>query len=133
MKQRKIAGTIADATLPKTAIEIRGKTYHLCFDLGALAEAETAINAELAREGRSDLVNLLYALPAQNLASTRTIFAAAVRTFHPDLSFEEARQLPALEDLYTVAVKVREAWNQSRVEPAADEAAENPPQAAAVA
>jgi hypothetical protein len=107
----------------------------LCFDLGALAEAETAINAELTREGRGDSVNLLYALPAQNLASTRIIFAAAVRTFHPELSFEYARQLPTLEDLYTVAVKVREAWAQSRVEPeASDDAnAENPQQAAAVA
>lgn len=132
-QQRKIAGTSADATLPKTPIEIRGKEYFLCFDLGALAEAETVINFELARQGRSDLVNLLYALPAQNLASTRIIFAAAVRTFHPELSFEEARQLPALEDLYTVAVKVREAWNQSRVEPAASDADPNPPQATAAA
>jgi len=134
MKQRRIAGTLADATLPRTAIQIRGKEYYLCFDLGALAEAETAINAELGREGRGDTVNLLYALPAQNLASTRIIFAAAVRTFHPELSFEEARQLPTLEDLYTVAVKVREAWAQSRVEPeAGDETVADPLQAAAVA
>lgn len=130
MKQRKIAGTIADATLPKTEIEIRGKTYNLCFTLGALSEAETSINAELIREGRDDFINLLYALPAGNLSSTRTIFAAAVRTFHPELTFEQARDLPTLEDLYAIAVKVREAWNQSRV---AKDDNENPQQAAAVA
>lgn len=126
MKQRKIAGTIADATLPKTPIEIGGVTYQLCFDLGALAEAETAINAELGAGGRSDFVNLLFALPAQNLANTRIVFAAAVRTFHPELSFDAARNLVQLPDLYAVALKVREAWNASRVDETAQADAEGP-------
>jgi hypothetical protein len=116
MKHRNIAGTIADATLPKTPIEIGGVTYQLCFDLGALAEAETAINAELSAAGRGDFVNLLYALPAQNLANTRIVFAAAVRTFHPELSFDAARKLVELPDLYAVALKVRQAWEASRVD-----------------
>jgi hypothetical protein len=116
MARRKIAGTIADATLPKTPIEIAGVTYQLCFDLGALAEAETAINAELIAAGRDDLVNLLFALPAQNLANTRIVFAAAVRTFQPELTFDAARNLIQLPDLYAVALKVREAWNASRVD-----------------
>jgi hypothetical protein len=133
MSRRKIAGTIADATLPKTPVEIDGKIYNLCFTLGALSEAETSINAELAREGRDDYVNLLYALPAGNLASTRIIFAAAVRAFHPELTFEQARDLPALEDLYTIAVKVREAWNRARVKDKDEDDANPTEPAAAVA
>jgi hypothetical protein len=116
MATRRIAGTIADATLPKTPITIAGREYNLCFDLGALAEAETAINAELVKAGRSDYVNLLFALPAQNLASTRIVFAAALRTFHPDIDFDAAKKMIALEDLYAVALKVREAWQAARVD-----------------
>ncbi|HKD60546.1 MAG TPA: hypothetical protein VKB47_08800 [Terracidiphilus sp.] len=107
---RAIAGTRADATLPKTPVTVGGKTYDLCFDLGALSEAETAINAELAAAGRRDFVNLLYALPAGNLSSTRLIFAAAVRTFHPELTFDEATRLLELPDLFEVAVAVKAAW-----------------------
>jgi hypothetical protein len=132
MKQRNIAGTIADATLPKTPMEIDGTTYYLCFTLGALSEAETSINVELARQGSEERVNLLYALPAGNLASTRVVFAAAVRTFQPELSFKEACDLLTFEDIYTVAVKVREAWNEARAKPHEDES-ENPTPAAAVA
>ena len=132
MKQRKIAGTVADATLPKTPVEIDGRTYQLCFTLGALSEAETSINAELARQGSEERVNLLLALPSGNLASTRIVFAAAVRTFHPELSFDEARDLLTFEDLYTVALKVRDAWNESRARPK-EVADENPREAAAPA
>ena len=117
MKRRNIAGTIADATLPKTPVEIGGKTYQLCFDLGALAEAETAINRELARAGRtSEFINLLYALPIQNLANVRNVFAAAVRVFHPELSFEQARDMLTLGDLLTVSIAIQDAWNASRIE-----------------
>jgi hypothetical protein len=131
MKQRKIAGTIVDATLPKTPIEIDGKIYNLCFTLGALAEAETSINAELAREGRNDFVNLLFALPpVGSLANTRIVFAAAVRTFHPELTFEQACELPGLSDLYEVANKVRAAWYEATVKDK-DEPAQNPNEPAA--
>jgi hypothetical protein len=109
-KVRKIAGTVADPTLPKTPITIDGKTYNLCFDLGALAEAEMAINAELAKAGVMDRVSLLLELPSQTLGSMRKIFAAAVRKFHPELGFDEAMRLIKMPDLYTVALAVQEAW-----------------------
>lgn len=120
---RKIAGTAADPTLPKTPIVIGGKTYDLCFDLGALAEAETAINAELARAGSPERVNLLAALPVPNLVNTRLLFAAAVRKFHPEIPFRAAMEIPALEDLYNVSALVAESWSASMPAPA-----ENPPQ-----
>ena len=110
-KRRAIAGTLADPSLPKTPVTIAGKVYNLCFDLGALAEAETAINVDLARAGAASPVNLLYALPVESLANTRIIFAAAVRTFHPELDFEAAKALLSrLEDVYRVCITIRSAW-----------------------
>jgi len=116
MKKRKIANTVADSTLPKTPITIGGKTYNLCFDLGALSEAETLINAELIRANRSDLINLLFALPVQNLANTRKIFACGIRTFHPELSYEEALKLLTVDALYEAATAIRLAWTAANPE-----------------
>ncbi|SRR5579883_642892 len=120
-KVRKIAGTSADPTLPKTPVTVSGKTYNLCLDMGALAEAETAINQEA---GSLDAINLLSALPVLNLANLRIIFAAALRTFHPDISFEEGKKLIAYDDLVEVLVKVQEAWASSVPAP---EDREDPP------
>jgi hypothetical protein len=131
MSKRKIAGTIADATLPKTPVEVNGKTYYLCFTVGALSEAETAINRELGLVGTENEVNLLQALPKQNLANTRLVFAAAVRAFHPELTFDEAAELLEVPDLYPVAVAIREAWARARVQPKDDEGEGRPIEAAA--
>jgi hypothetical protein len=124
-KVRKIAGTVADPTLPKTPVVIGGKTYNLCFDLGALAEAETAINAEILRAGRTDIVNLLFALPGQNLANTRIMFAAAVRKFQPEIDFESALELLTFESIYAVATALTAAWKAANPEP---EKTADPPQ-----
>jgi hypothetical protein len=117
MRKRKIAGTVADPTLPKTPVVIAGKTYNLCLDFGALAEAETAINGERARAGNEGRVNLLVALAEQNLANTRAIFAAALRTFHPEIGFEEARKMVGPQNVFLVAMAIRNAWTQAMPEP----------------
>jgi hypothetical protein len=109
---RKIAQSSVDPTLPKTPVTIDGKTYDLCLDLGALAEAESALIAE-GHHG----VNLLMALPAQTLSSTRIIFAAALRTFHPEIAFEDAKKLLTLGALYDIALKIQEAWQAATPEP----------------
>lgn len=111
MKQRKVAGTAIDPTLPKTPIEINGKTYDLCFDLGALAEAEQALN----REGHH--VNLLAALPVLNLTNVRVIFAAAIRKFHPEISYDEAVGMITFLNLYAIANIIAEAWKAALPEP----------------
>lgn len=121
--KRKIAGTVSDPLLPKTPVTIDGKTYNLCFDLGALAEAETAINGERARKGEQPL-NLLMVLPAMNLANIRIVFAAALRKFHPEIDFEKAQKMLTLSNLYDVATRIREAWDKSS---AAGEDTPNPP------
>ena len=132
MKPTSIAGTVADTTLPKTPIELNGVTYHLCFTLGALAQAETALNAEFARAGLEREVNLLVALPAGNLAGTLITFAAALRTFHPEITYEAACELLSFDDVYKAGMAVAAAWTASRARHKGDEAA-NPQEAAAVA
>lgn len=124
MTGRKVAGTAADPTLPKTPVTIGGTTYQLCFDLGALAEAETAINAELLRANSDKQVNLLAALPVQDLASTRALFAAGLRAFHPEISYAEAVKLLDFSSLYDVAIAVRTAWGAAS--PEADKGADPP-------
>ena len=103
-----------DPTLPSTTITLDGKEYRLCFDLGALAEAETAINREIfASKTGAPPVNLMVAFPLQNLASTRIMFAAAVRRFHPAMTFAEALGLLTPLNVLVVAAAVREAWEAS--------------------
>jgi hypothetical protein len=124
---RGIAGTIGDASLTRTPVTVKGKEYDLCFDLGALSEAESAINAEYAKAKLPDRVNLLVALTDFNLRNTRILFAAALRTFHPEISFQEALELPAIPDLYRVISAIEEAWTASTAD------AEHPPEPVAVA
>lgn len=124
MKKRKIAGTAADPTLPKTPVTIDGKTYNLCIDFGALAEAETAINAELQRQKRTDKVNLLIAMGEMNLLNTRVLFAAALRAFHPELSYDDAVGLLRLDNIQDVAYALWSAWAAATPAPEA-----NPPKA----
>lgn len=126
MKKRTIAGTAADPTLPKTPITIKGKTYDLCFTFGALAEAETSINVELARKGSDERVNMLMQFPIVNLANTRACFAAALRTFHPEISFADAIAMVTPGTIFTVAEIIQAAWNAAVKD---DEApAADPPQ-----
>ena len=119
MSKRKIAGTAADPTLPKTPIEIDGETYHVCFEYAALAEAEHAFELE------GHEVNLLWALPNPTMYNTGVLFAAAVRTFHPELGFDGARALVNMGNVYAIVVALRDAWNKALPRPT-----ENPPQAA---
>lgn len=111
MAKRHIANTPADPTLPSTPIEINGVTYHLCFDFGALAEAEADFN----RQGHR--VNLLTALPELNLVNTRILFAASVHKYHPELRFEQAIALVTFRNVYAVVQKISEAWNEAMPEP----------------
>ena len=109
--KKKVAGTIHDATLPKTAIKIGDKEYNLCFDFGALSTAETELN----KEGHE--VNLLAVLPVLNLSNTRVIFAAALRTFHPDITFEQAVGMVNFGNVYVIANAIADAWKQALPEP----------------
>jgi hypothetical protein len=112
--KRKTSFTPVDPTLPKVPVTINGTTYYLCFDLGALAIAES----HFRQQGHE--VNLLDALPGYTLAHVRTLFPCALRTHHPTISFEDAQKLITLPTLYVVAAAIGAAWKASLPEPEAD-------------
>jgi hypothetical protein len=93
MTTQKIRGAVAVASLPRTPVMIGGRKYDLCFDIFALYRAEASINAAYAQEKLPDRIRLADAFGDWNIENVRTVFAAAVRTFHPELSFDEARRL----------------------------------------
>lgn len=114
------ARTLVDATLPRTPITIGGKTYDLCLDLGSLSEAES----ELVRLGYD--VNILLSLPPVNLSTTRVVFGAALRRFHPELSFPQAVALLTPKYIHPAYIAIMEAWGKSISEADEAEAAKNP-------
>jgi hypothetical protein len=115
-RTRKIENTVVDATLPKTPLVIDGMTYNLCCDFGALSEAETRINVELAGAKPPGRINLLVAMAEENLANTRILFAAALRPFHPEIAFDDACKLVHHDNVFEVAFGLREAWRASMPE-----------------
>jgi hypothetical protein len=109
--KREITGTIDDATLPRTPIVLRGKEYNLCFTIAALSEAEITINAERERAKLPERVNLLAAMTELNLRNVVVLFAAALRTFHPEISFNDAMELPQFgTDIFRVLAAIEAAW-----------------------
>lgn len=99
-----------DPTLETTQITLGGKTYTLCFDLEALAEAETA----LIQAGVPG-VNLLQSLSlgSVNLQGMRSLFAASLRKFQPTLKPKEAMALVTTRNLYKVWNAVIEGWTKA--------------------
>jgi hypothetical protein len=118
--RRKVANTPVDPTSAGVPIVLAGKTYHLCFDLGALAEAEVYFQ----QQGHD--VNLLVAMPVLNMRTVLTIFPCALHKHHPDISFKDAQRMVNLETMYPIANKIAEAWIASSPEPEKKKEESNP-------
>jgi hypothetical protein len=118
--KRKVADTITDPTLPKTPLELNGTTYNLCFDLGALAEAESHYVAA----GHEDIC-LISQLPnCRLLQNLLLVFPCTLRKFHPEITWEQAQALVTLKTMLAIGGTVALAWEAASV-PASD--VENPP------
>lgn len=101
-----------DATLSSTPITIKGNVYKLCFDLRALGRAER----ELVGLGHD--VKLLEKFPRlEYIDEVLILFAASIRTFQPEISFEEALALPDLPAIYLVRGAIYAAWSAAVPEP----------------
>jgi hypothetical protein len=123
-KQRKTANTQADPTLKTVPLEIQGKTYTLCFDLGSLAEAEM----HFRRAGED--VNLLGALSSLSLSSVRILFPCAIRKFHPEISFAEAQAIldANMPAVFSVATMLVVTWKAAMPDASAEALTETPTQ-----
>jgi len=93
--------------LEKTPVEIGGNMYNLCFNLRKLAEAEK----HYRYQGRN--VNLLVSLSEFTLSGVRDSFPCLVRTFHPELSWEQAQELVTLESAYKLTAIVADVMQKS--------------------
>jgi hypothetical protein len=129
---RKIAEAVVDPTMPSTPLELDGKTYNLCFDLRAMAEAQQFFKrptyddkGKIIKPGND--VNLLAALPNIDLDSVMVIFPCIVHKYHPELSFEEAQALVTLATVYPIATAIGEAWRAAVPDKAEEAPAVNPP------
>jgi hypothetical protein len=101
----------------------------MCFDLGALAQAEHELNAPGPGRPYGYDVNLLFALPSfgrLTLYNTRILFAASLRKFQPEIAWEDA--LALLTDAYlpTAATAIVAAYNLGAPEPEKDGDDANP-------
>ena len=76
-----------DPTLETAEVMIKGKTYTLCFDIEALAQAEQELNLAGVP------VNVLQIGPSINLHNTRMLFPIALRRFHPEIKYDEAQAM----------------------------------------
>lgn len=112
-KKRVVANTVADPTLGTADITIAGKTYTMCFDMGALAEAEL----HFRRAGEN--INLLSVFPQASLASVLILFPCAIHKFHPEIGFKEAQAVikKSMKGIYAVAACITLAWKEAMPEP----------------
>jgi hypothetical protein len=102
-----VAKIQVDPTIESSEIVIDGKVYRMCFDLGALAEAEDRLIA------RGWNINILDAFPRLNLSSVRTMFAVSLHKFHPEIAYEDALALLTLPYVYKAGVAIKDAWEKS--------------------
>ncbi len=118
-------GDNADKTLPTDVIEVAGKKYTICMDIGTLIDAEEELNAA----GHN--VSLLLSLPPLSASKTRRIFAIALRKFHPEITFEEAMGILDLPALYKTSDIFSDLWLRSTPQAKeGGEATENPSKSA---
>lgn len=94
-----------------STVDIKGKTYTLCFDTRALIKAEH----DLREQGHD--VNLQRSLPVLTLENTVIVFAAAVRRFHPEITFDDAIDLVSMRYYMAVGNAVLAAWEKCLAEP----------------
>lgn len=115
-----------DPTLPFTPVTIDGTAYRLCYDFEAIGQIE----AELEAAGHRD-INLLVSSWTINARTLPTLFAAGVRTYHPELGFEDAKRLVNFRNAMELTVAIRKAQGQFVGDQEKADETPNPPEAPA--
>jgi len=110
MVKRKTAGTVNDPTIRFAVLKIDEKDYSVCYDFGAIAEAEKATGA-----------NLLQGLAALLLDSATAnqylgLFFAGLRKAQPELTLDEAARLVRIDTMPDIRFALVQAYNLSMPE-----------------
>jgi hypothetical protein len=98
--------------LERVIVGSDGNLYNLTFDLVALAEAEESFTLQ----GHDAKLRMAWGEAWSSVEIWRSIFACALHKFHPELSFEEARQLATFPALCTLCLGIRTAWAAATME-----------------
>ena len=99
---------------PFYTVEIEGKRYRLCLEYNELADAELAF----AKQGQR--VNLLLSLAGGvNLRNTRSLFAAGLWYYHPEITYTEACKLLTVPYGLMVGAIIASALTEGLPEPIA--------------
>jgi hypothetical protein len=106
---RRVAGTEADPTVEFAELEVDGKTYHLAYDFGAIAEAEKALGCNLLAGMAGVMVQDGYYSASQVLG----LLYAALRKAQPKMTIQEAGRLCRIETIPEIVSAIREAYNKS--------------------
>lgn len=107
---RKIANTTADPTIEFAALEIDGETYRLCYDFGAIAEAEKLTGCNLLQGIAYILVN------GATASQFRGLFYAALRKAHPKMTIAEADRLVRIDTMADIRTAIETAYTLSMPE-----------------
>lgn len=110
-----------DPRRPYEEITIGDQAYKMSFTYDALAEGEARLLA------KGYVANLLFRLPWLNFGNLRIIFAVSLVEYHPEVDFNEAVQWVNDENMMTIYLALRRAWNKAMP---VTEASDNPPQPA---
>lgn len=106
-KIKAVPVAISDPALPFTPIKINGKTYKMVFTFGALALAEEKLIA------KGFDVNLLVAMIRRTFSTTRTLFAASLYAYHPEVDFSEAQDWVTQDNIVEILIAIDKSWNKS--------------------
>lgn len=93
-----------DPTLSFTEIELDGKVYKLCFTYRVFRVAAARLSAQ------GVAVNLLWELPNLTMENLPAVLAAALGTFHPEITYEAAEALIDWDTVPTICEKIVTAW-----------------------
>jgi hypothetical protein len=93
--------------LPFVPIVIDGITYKMVFDFGALAAAEEALLA------KGFDANLLMAMVRRTFSTVRTLFAASLYAYQPEIDFNEAQNWVTQANIIEIMLAIDKAWKKS--------------------
>jgi len=112
----------ADPLLPRTPVEIEGKTYDLSFDCRAMAEGRRLLR------GTGSTVNLLRSVMVDDIDADTVLplFFVALLPYQPDMTIEKAYSMVTLRTVGVIVeallLAYARAWDPSA------KFAENPPE-----
>jgi hypothetical protein len=95
-RRESVSSTALDPTIRFASLEIDDKSYKLCYDFNAIAEAEKVAGCNLLQGMAAVLIN------GMSATQVRGLLYAAIRKAHPKMSIEECGKLVRVDTLQEI-------------------------------